>query len=233
MILFDSGGTLCIDVDYDMRRATRAIMPYVIKNPRGLGAEELYAALERAFDEIRPARAEGFEVSMWTIMRLACGESGVVLDLDERSFERVFRLALTPVEMTPHIDELLDYLNAAGIRTGVISNSKYTGVSLRERLERLLPRSRFEFYISSCDYALCKPKSALFKIALAQAELPAERVWYCGDSVSNDVRGAHGVGMPAVLYDPRADERTDDVFFDFLKISDWRELIGALKELRL
>ena len=235
MILFDSGGTLCVDVDYDIARATAALMPYVIKNPRAISADELYAEILGVFEEIRPARRTGVEISEWTVVRQACARNGITLGLDEATFERVFRLALTPVEMTPHIDELLDFLNANGYRTGVVSNTMFSGVSLRERHERLLPRNRFECFVASCDYAVRKPKKALFEIALAEVDLPAGEVWYCGDNYQFDVLGARGAGMFPVLYDRRGDALPDSETIapdlDFLHICDWRELIEKLKEL--
>ena len=231
MILFDSGGTLCYDADMDQLRAVEAIMPYITKNSRGIGAEELNEALRAVRAEIRPARKAGFEVGMWTMMRIACGRCGVELDLDEQTFEHIFRLALTTAEPVPHVDELLDCLNASGMRTGVISNSRFSAVSLKERLDRLFPRNRFEFILSSCDYILCKPNSALFEIALAKAGLNAEKVWYCGDSPEADVAGARGAGLFPVLYDPDG-MNTDEVDHDFLSISDWRELIDILHKRR-
>ena len=227
MILFDSGGTLCRDTDYDMLRATRAIMPYVTKNPRGQTAEELYEASEEVYENFRPMRAEGFEQSEWAIMRLACATHGVGLGLDEDSFERIFRAALTPVEPMPHVGELLDFLNAAGVRSGVISNTKFSGRSLRDRLNGLFPQNRFEFFIASCDYTVRKPKPALFEIALARTGLPAEKVWYCGDSPKHDVAGARGAGIFPVLYDPHAAFADAP---DCLRVSDWRELVALLKE---
>ena len=231
MILFDRGGTLCYDLDYDPLRATRALLPYAGKNPKNLGAEELYDLYVMAYDATRPARRVDIEIPEWTIMRLACGMCGIELDMDEETFERVFRLDLTPVEMTPHIDELLDYLNAAGFRTGVVSNTKFSGRSLRERQMRLLPRNRFEFYVSSADLAVCKPNKMLFDVALASAELPANKIWYCGDDFRNDVLGAHGAGMFPVLYDVDGSEARD-ADFDYLTVSDWRELIEILQNLR-
>ena len=226
MILFDSGGTLCRDTDYDMLRATRAIMPYVTVNPRGLTSEELYGAAEEVYESFRPMRTAGFEQSEWAIMRLACAKNGVGLDLDEDSFERVYRAALTPVEPMPHVGELLDFLNAEGFRTGVISNTKFSGRSLRERLNGLFPQNRFEFFIASCDYATRKPKPALFEIALASACLPASEVWYCGDSPKHDVDGARSVGIFPVLYDPYAAFADAQ---DCLRVTDWREMIACLK----
>ena len=227
MILFDSGGTLCRDTDYDMLRATRAIAPYISKNPRGLTAEELYEASEAVYESFRPMRAAGFEQSEWAIMRLACATHGVELSLDEDSFERVFRAALTPVEPMPHVGELLDFLNAAGFRTGVISNTKFSGRSLQQRLDGLFPRNRFEFFIASCDYAVRKPGPALFEIALAKAGLTAGEVWYCGDRPKHDVAGARGAGIFPVLYDPHAAFADAP---DCLRVSDWRELIGLLNK---
>ena len=230
MILFDSGGTLCCDLDYDLLRATQAIMPYVTKNPRSVCADELYKSLCDAHTKIKPARRAGIEISMWTMMRVACGMNGIKLSIDEHTFESVFRNALTPVEITPHIDEFLKYLKFAGIRTGVVSNSRFSGVSLEERLKRILPDNQFEFYISSCDYAVCKPDRTLFEIALTAAGLLAAEVWYCGDSLENDVFGAHSAGIFPVWYDKNGYiQCTKPPDFAFLHIADWHELMELLQ----
>ena len=84
-----------------------------------------------------------------------------------------------------------------------------------------------------------KPSRVLFDIALKKAGLPADRVWYCGNSLGNDVFGAHGAGIYPVLYDDSSVGRSSSSSgadnsalpdFDYLHIHDWRELINILKK---
>lgn len=46
-----------------------------------------------------------------------------------------------------------------------------------------------------------KPNRVLFDIALNKAGLAADKVWYCGDSITADIEGAYGVGISPVLYE--------------------------------
>ena len=52
MILFDNGSTLTWEPEPDPLRATRAIMPHITKNPLGLDAEAILAAVQPLFREI-------------------------------------------------------------------------------------------------------------------------------------------------------------------------------------
>jgi len=48
-----------------------------------------------------------------------------------------------------------------------------------------------------------KPEPPLFRMALERLGLPPSRVAMVGDSVTADIVGARGVGMPTVLYAPQ------------------------------
>ena len=96
------------------------------------------------------------------------------------------------------------------------------------------------FIIASSEYAIRKPNRILFEIALKKAELPAEQVWYCGDSIASDVMGAHGAGIYPVLYDGDTPDEANlfsnrnegiEVDFDYLHIHDWLEMVEILERL--
>ena len=232
MILFDNGSTLTCDPGFDPLRAMRAIMPHMTKNPLGLTAEKLVKAERQVFKELQPVREAGFEPHEWMLARLIYGRLGIEFDIDLSEFERIFWTELSAGEITPHADELLDHLNANGIRTGVISNIIFSGNALRERLDRLLPNNRFEFAIASSEYAVRKPNRSLFEIAAFKAGLSPREIWYCGNSVRKDVIGAHSAGMYPVLYEGarlNGEEPDAEADFPFLRIRDWRELIDLLR----
>ena len=230
MILFDNGSTLTWEPEPDPLRGMRAIMPHITKNPLGLSAEELVAAERQVFKEIQPVREAGFELHEWMLAKLTYGRLGIEFDIDMAEFERIFWTAMSPGEIAPHIGELLDHLNAKGIRTGVISNIIFSGSALRERLDRLLPNNRFEFIVASSEYALRKPGRSLFEIAAFKAGLSPGEIWYCGDSVRKDVIGSHSAGMTPVLYEGIKKKEPDAVAdFSYLRIGDWRDMIELLR----
>lgn len=98
-------------------------------------------------------------------------------------------------------DKMLDYINDRDIRSGVISNIGWSGSALTERINRLLPKNKFEFIIASSDYMFRKPSPMIFELALKKAGLNASDVWFCGDNIKADIEGSAGVGIFPVWYE--------------------------------
>jgi len=230
MILFDYGHTLLYEPDWDSLRGNRELLKHAVRNPNRCTAEDVQREIDAVFAEVDRVREElGYEIPCTTADRLAFGHLGIELDLTPLGHEIVFWTAASPGAVVPHADELLDFLNESGIRTGVVSNNGWSGEALRNRLDRLLPGNRFECVLSSADYMIRKPDPRLFEIALNQAGLSPGEVWFCGDSMKADVIGAHGAGIFPVLYEGFAEEEVPDPGFPMLRIRDWRELIELLK----
>ena len=198
MILFDYGGTLLCEPDWDDLRGERAVFEHVIANPCGHTPETL-AAWEREFIRSRWfLRDHGVQM-----LRAKYEIHGIRLDIPYEEAE--FLLWSNSSFMTercvyPHIRQTLEFLYEKGIRAGVVSNLGWSGRSLRKRIDTLLPGNRFEFVITSSDYGIRKPDARLFRIALSKAGLSPEDVWYCGNDEVKDVGGANGAGMFAVHY---------------------------------
>ena len=242
MILFDYGRTLLYEPDWDAQRGDRALFQYVTHNPNHCTPEDLRRESEAVFSELdRITEVLHYDVPCATGTRLILEHLGIRLSLTSLEQENVFWTAASPGAVVPYADSLLDYLNAAGIRTGVISNNGWSSEALRQRVDRLLPNNRFEFVLSSCDYLVRKPDRRLFEIGLQRAQLPAEKVWYCGDSIRADVYGAKNAGMFPVFFDGNIeignsfDHRNKDltIDFDYLHIHHWRELIKVLEEMEI
>ncbi|MGM9627435.1 MAG: HAD family hydrolase [Faecousia sp.] len=240
MILFDYGRTLLYEPDWDAERGDQALFQYITCNPNHCTAEDFRRESEAVFGELdRITEVLHYDVPCATGTRLILEHLGIQLSLTPLEQEIVFWSAATPGAVVPYADTLLDYLNAAGIRTGVISNNGWSGEALKERMDRLLPNNRFEFVLSSCDYLVRKPDRRLFEVGLQKAQLPGSKVWYCGDSIRADVYGAKNAGMFPVFFDGKIeignsfDHRNDGLTIDFahLHIHDWRELIGVLEAL--
>ena len=229
MILFDYGGTLLSEPAYDELAAQKAVFPYLTANPRGLSAEEIRVEMQRLFGEFLRHKGEWTELHEWQLLRLCYESLGLRFSLSWAEMEELEWDAASPGEPIPHTEALLDFLNGAGIRSGVVSNISWSGAALKRRIDRLLPNNRFEFVLASSEYGVRKPNPLLFRVALARAGLEPERVWFCGDTFSADIRGARASGLFPVLYAPNVDAPEAD--FEFLCVRDWEDLIEALRAL--
>ncbi len=109
-------------------------------------------------------------------------------------FDRVF----------PDVVPALAALRRMGLRLGVISN--FSG-SLENLLGRLGLRDYFEFVIVSSLVGFAKPDPRIFDLAVQQAGAPRDRILYVGDHLGDDVEGARGAGLDAVLVDRKGSHR--------------------------
>ncbi len=250
MIIFDYGHTLLCEPDWDPERGNREFFKYITANPNGVTVEDFQKTVSEVFGKIQQIReSHNCDICARVGNRIIAELLNLEFSLTPVEWEIVFWSAATPGAVMPYADKMLDFLNENKIRTAVISNIGWSGEALAERINRLLPDNKFEFIIASSDYMYRKPSRVLFDIALNKAELTADKVWYCGDSIAADVFGAHGAGIYPVLYDDISldverhhfggaryaltDAGADNSTlpnFDYLHIHDWRELIDILKK---
>ena len=236
MIMFDYGHTLLCEPDFSTLNGTKALMEHITSNPDNLTAEQIDGFVSSIYKELYRARKIDIEVHEHHAEKFAYEYLGIAFDIPYPQVERIYWNATTKGDVMPHIEELIDHLNNNGIRTAVVSNIGWSEEALTERINRLIPRNKFEFVIATSEYIFRKPDRMIFELALRKAGLSADKVWYCGDSIQKDVIGAHGAGIFPVHYDERnienlwADKNKDIVpDFDYLRITDWRELIDILK----
>lgn len=236
MIIFDYGHTLLWEKDFDFKRGYRAIFEHISKNPNGVTSDEMCELSDGLFGDMQVCRKHGYEIHEFPMLRCATEALGIEFSLPIEEIEDILWMNCSNGDKMPHISELLAYLKSEGIRTGVISNIGWSGGALKRRIERLLPEGDFEFIITSSEYAVRKPNPLIFKVALQKSGLTPDEIWFCGDNISADVVGAHGVGIFPVYYE--CDDEQDPLVrkdinpdFDYLHIHDWRELIDILKDL--
>jgi FMN phosphatase YigB (HAD superfamily) len=97
---------------------------------------------------------------------------------------------------TDGVLELLDFLTARGVRTGVLSD--YDPVP---KLEALGLRGRFDPVLCTTDRTInaLKPHPEGFLAACRAWSLDPADVLYVGDRFEVDAAGAHAAGMPCVI----------------------------------
>lgn len=91
----------------------------------------------------------------------------------------------------------LDALRNAGIRLAVVSDTS-------AEVPRLWPSTplarRIEASVFSCEVGFCKPDPRMYRRALEQLDLSADRCAFVGDGGSRELTGAEAVGLAAFLY---------------------------------
>lgn len=239
MIIFDCGHTLLYQPGFSATRGNRAIYGYIKRNPRNISFEEFDRTVNGLFASIKAERGPILEIHELAFLKLAYEYMEIELSVPMEQAEIIIMNGISPGAVMPHADKMLDYLDSRGIRTGVISNMCFSGRALKSQFDRLLPNHRFEFILASSDHIFKKPHSIMFEIALQKARLPAESVWYCGDSVEDDICGAKSANIFPVLYSGESGEENDPfahrdegvtIDFDHLHIRDWREMINILEK---
>jgi putative hydrolase of the HAD superfamily len=170
----------------------------------------------QGFDEF--CRTEGIEQGM--VRKLFKTEPGALADLrlletgeiEAAEFERRFGARLGVTETAGLITRMFAAVRpeerlisavraarAAGVRTGLISNSWGTSIYDPEALEDL-----FDVAIISGEVGLHKPQPEIYLLAAERLGLEPEECVFI-DDLRENVRGAEAVGMTAVLHrDPDA-----------------------------
>jgi REG-2-like HAD superfamily hydrolase len=97
----------------------------------------------------------------------------------------------------------LQALKERGYRVAALSNWDY---SLHRVVEMLGLKPYLEQVIASLEEGIEKPEPEIFRIALSRLGAKPEETLHVGDNVIDDVQGALGAGLSAVLL-----ERNDDL----------------------
>ncbi len=236
MILFDYGGTLMVEPDFEPVNGNRAIYPYISENPHNVTLEEFSEYLLRFFDEIRALRGELIEIHEHTFLRNVLEHFDMKLSVSLEDAEWIIWNGISRAVPTPGAAEMLRELSNMGIRTGIISNLCWSGAALTRRLHDAFPDHQFDFVMTSSDYIFRKPDGHIFDMAIRKSGFEKADIWYCGNDIEVDIVGAHGAGLYPMFYDDRSvpskiHEKNDSVTVDFpyLRIGCWQELIDIIK----
>src|SRR5471030_3327812 len=123
------------------------------------------------------------------------GGTGPRIDECSREIYREWA-ACQHFEMYDDVAPVLQQLFDAGLRIGLISNTHRCLASFQSHFEL---QGLISATVSSSDHGLMKPHPSIFSAALRLLDVTAAEAVMVGDSVRQDVEGALGVGMRAIL----------------------------------
>lgn len=168
-----------------------------------VGTAAAEAAIGAEISYYRAHLDEGKDGASLASLRRRCAEvlrshlpppaDGAELDLDELTAALLAALRFSAyADAAPALRGLRD----RGIRLIVVSNWDF---SLHEVLGRLGIGALVDGVVTSAEAGARKPAPEIFRQALALARVPPERAVHVGDSVADDVQGAHEAGIEPVL----------------------------------
>ncbi len=162
------------------------------------------------------------EVEYAPLVRVMLAEIGLDVDDDEldrflvaehRAWEPARRLSGTA-------HGLLDTLHERGLKLGLVSNAMDPPWLLHRDLQEQGIAERLDAVVFSSEVGIRKPGEAIFRRALDELGVAAERSLFVGDRLRQDVAGAAALGMrtvQAMWY--RVEEDEDGVEPDFRAFS--------------
>ena len=200
-VLFDLDDTL-IDFQYSRRhglRAVQGLLPALAQVP----LEELELVHDELLQATYPRTLDGsttYGAARLERMRGICrryhlqpGETAIV-----KAAAAYAREQESNARLIPGVQELLGTLRSA-VKIGVITNG--SAAAQRFKMERCDIRpGDFDVVAISEEVGAAKPDPAIFRLALAELGVAADRVTMVGDSWEKDVHGALGIGMAAVWF---------------------------------
>ncbi len=184
---FDLGNVLLL---FDHHRACRQLAQVFHQAGAATDAEAIWqllfaSGLERQYEMGQISTAELYE-------RLCSS-------LNARPpLEQLLEAASDIFQPNHSVIALARRLHQQGHRTGVLSNTNDAHWRWVQRRFPHLP-GYFQRHVLSFRAGALKPQEAIFHLAIRQAEVPAEEIFFVDDTPAN-VAAARALGIDAVLY---------------------------------
>lgn len=227
-ILFDYGGTLVEEVEFNTRAGLAWLLSRAVTQPN----EAQFAHLARHSDRVSSEVAERrdtFQIETpWTsLTRLIHDACGTRFHEPVADLELQFWDASVKTRPMPGVREALQEFYGAQIRMGVVSNTSFSQATIRHELSKHGLSDFLPVHVTSAEYAVRKPNPLIFEAAAGLLGLPCEDIWFVGDRIDTDIDGATAAGMNPIWFSPQNDSGFAGIH---LAVSSWAELATMVRE---
>lgn len=232
-VLFDYGRTLVIMPDIDIRRGIAYLLASVGVNPDQEKVELYFIEREKFVAKMCPDKKRRMVYPEVLTMKYLFEKFHIETSKDYNELEQIFSEGCSLGKPTEGSTELLKSLEVLGIATGVVTNNRYSQETIRWKLKKLFPEHNFDIILSSAEVGCYKPDSRIFEQALQTLQIEAHKVWFVGDSLEDDIKGAYQIGMEPFWYVKHAkvDESKINRRVDCRIIREWKDLNNILLDL--
>lgn len=220
-ILFDFGGTILSDRQYDIESGYAKLLDHAIQ-PHSRTLNEVIEEAARLDSELEKHYGL-IEFPIQRFQRTLFDKLGIQFRIPSPEMELEFWKGAVRYSSEPEISETLDALTQLKIKMGIVSNYPFSGSVLEWELQRHGLMDAFSFVLSSADYAIRKPHPLLFEVAIAKLNIKADQAWYCGNSPEFDIKGAKSAGLWAIWYNKH--RTTSHEIQPDAEVHNWSEFI--------
>lgn len=194
-IIFDFGDTVLCSESSDWLAAGQVLLDCVDKKT-GLTVQYVQQIASDMSNQIfQTADKAMVQYKFEDFLKLLCETLDVNLKVSYSEVAKRMWNSGTKYVPMEGIFEVLDFLNSHQIKTGILSNSEFSGSVLSEELSKHHLLERFSFVISSCDYGVRKPHKYIFDLAIKKLNVKPQSVWFIGDNLDCDISGASQSGL--------------------------------------
>ena len=229
-VLFDYGRTLVIMPDIDIRKGINNLLAALgVKHDQEM-VEQYYAEREKFVTQMCPEKKRRMIFPETQVMKYLFDKFHIQTRKTDKELEQLFADGCSLGKPVEGSTELLRTLRLLGIATGVITNNRYSAETVHWKLKKIFPEHEFDVILSSADVLYHKPDIRIFNLALKKLRMEANKVWFVGDSLEDDVKGAYQMGMETFWYVKHAkmDETKINHREDCIVIWDWKEMENIL-----
>ncbi|HET9780210.1 MAG TPA: HAD family hydrolase [Candidatus Dormibacteraeota bacterium] len=229
-VLFDYGRTL-VTFAYptdDLLDVLREFRPRIEKalSVHAPEAETILHDVLEPLEEYVSSESED-EVDYMDVYREAWHRAGLtipddllheILDAEQRVWDR-------SVRVDPEAPEILEWLRARRIRSGICSNAPFPPEMMRRQMASNGIAELVDAVVFSSEVGKRKPSPELYRAAVDAIGISPERTLFVGDRVREDYEGPRAAGMRAVIVTAHADEQPRDGVPCIRSLGELRSLI--------
>lgn len=228
-VIFDLGDTILHQEWFSLVAGSERLLEFAESTP-DLSAEEIQLVADEISKEVQQIRDGSMvEFSTQSFQRFLYESLGISFSISFQEMEREFWNAAIKYSASEGIFDVLDTLEKNQIKMGILSNSSFSGVVLEEELAKHSLAHRFSFLISSIDYGFRKPYKRLFQLAVRKMNLEPQDIWFVGDKLEYDIRGALDSGLYPVWYNPQ--NKPGEIDGEYLEVRSWHEFREKVESL--
>jgi HAD superfamily hydrolase (TIGR01549 family) len=228
-IIFDYGETVLCSESTNFVAGSARLLEF-LTHDSSLTAEELQSVANELNRELERGRNEFMiEYGVEYFYNILFETLGISLSISNSEAAREFWNYAVKFQPAEGIHEFLDMLEENRIKTGILSNSSFTGVIMEEELAKHNLAHRFSFLISSADYIFRKPSRRIYELAVRKMNLSPQDIWFVGDRLEWDIKGAISSGLCPIWYNPQNQPGNAD--YECLEVKSWHELREIIESL--
>ena len=201
-VVFDVGGTL---IDY---ANPESLGPVLERNAEdiGLDAGILRNMMSYYLNKRKRGLENHYEAKLETALSAALATNHLFLSPEDeyKIIDKIYFHAFgAPAKLFSGAKELLEHLRSRGLKTGIISNTPFSGRLFEQDLQKFGILNLFDSRIWSADFGRRKPSPVIFEESLSRLGVRPEEAMYVGDTIGRDVEGAKNAGMQPILVNRR------------------------------